>query len=57
MPLAAEGLARCGIGRITLVDFDIVCATNVNRQIQAMSNTVGQSKAALLAERLRIINK
>ncbi len=53
---AAEALARSGVGTITLVDFDRVCATNVNRQIQALSTTVGGSKAGLLAERLRDIN-
>ena len=53
---AVEGLARSGIGRLTLVDYDVVCATNVNRQIQALQGTVGQSKAELLAERCRKIN-
>lgn len=53
---AAEALARSGIGKITLVDFDRVCATNVNRQIQALTHTVGGSKALLLAERLQAIN-
>ena len=53
---AIEGLARCGIGHLTLVDYDVVCATNVNRQIQALQGTVGQSKAELLAERCRKIN-
>ena len=33
---AAEGLARSGVGRLSLVDFDMVCVTNSNRQIQAM---------------------
>lgn len=49
-------MARCGVGRLTLVDYDVVCATNVNRQIQALQGTVGQSKAELLAERCRKIN-
>lgn len=53
---AVEGLARSGIGRLTLVDYDVVCATNVNRQIQALQGTVGSSKAELLAERCRKIN-
>lgn len=53
---AAEGLARSGIGRLTLVDFDRVCATNVNRQIQALATTTGQPKAELLAARVRDIN-
>ena len=53
---AAESLARSGVGRLTLVDFDRVCATNVNRQIQALTHKVGGSKALILAERLRAIN-
>jgi len=53
---AAEGLARSGVGRLTLCDFDVVCATNVNRQIQAMTGTTGKSKALLLADRIRLIN-
>lgn len=52
----AESLARSAIGRLTLVDFDDVCVTNVNRQIQAFPGTVGQSKTMLLAERVRAIN-
>lgn len=54
--LAAESLARSGVGRLTLVDFDLVCVTNVNRQLQAMRGTVGKPKASVLAERLRLIN-
>ncbi len=53
---AAEGLARSGIGRLTLVDYDVVCATNLNRQIQALAGNVGKPKAEVLAERLRAIN-
>ncbi len=52
----AESLARSAVGRLTLVDFDDVCVTNVNRQIQAFPGNVGQSKAILLAERLAAIN-
>lgn len=52
---AAEALARSGVGRMTLVDFDLVCVTNTNRQLQAMRTTVGQPKATVLAERLRQI--
>ncbi len=53
---AAESLARSGIGRLTLIDFDRVCVTNSNRQLQAMRGTIGKYKAQVLAERLRLIN-
>jgi len=53
---AVEGLARSAVGKLTIVDFDDVCVTNVNRQLQAFPGTVGQSKARLLAERVRAIN-
>lgn len=53
---AAESLARSGVGRLTLVDFDDICVTNTNRQIQAMQNRVGEKKALVLAERLQKIN-
>ncbi len=53
---AAESLARSGIGRLSLIDFDLVCVTNVNRQLQAMRGTIGKPKASVLAERLRLIN-
>lgn len=52
----AEGLARCGIGSLTLIDADTVCATNVNRQLQADSHNIGKPKVTELAERLRTIN-
>ena len=52
----AESLARSAVGRMTLVDFDDVCVTNVNRQIQAFPATVGQSKALLLGQRISAIN-
>lgn len=53
---AVEGLARSGVGRLTLVDFDVVCATNLNRQLHALKNTIGQSKAQLMAARVGAIN-
>jgi tRNA A37 threonylcarbamoyladenosine dehydratase len=52
----AEALARGGIGRLTLVDFDRVCVTNVNRQLCALQSTVGEYKADVLVERLRLVN-
>lgn len=53
---AAEAVARSGVGRITVVDFDTVCIRNFNRQLQALTGTIGQPKAALLADRLRRVN-
>ena len=53
---AAESLLRSGVGRLTLVDFDRVCVTNSNRQLQAMRGTVGKLKAQVLADRLRLVN-
>lgn len=53
---AVEALARGGIGRLTLVDPDLVCASNINRQVQALTTTVGHPKVAALAERCRAIN-
>ncbi len=53
---AAEALARAGVGHITLVDFDQVCLTNLNRQLHATRKTVGASKVALMADRCRSIN-
>ena len=53
---AAESLMRSGVGRLSLVDFDMVCVTNSNRQLQAMRGNVGKLKANVLAERLQMIN-
>ncbi len=52
----AEALARSGVGAITLVDMDEVCATNINRQLHALTHTVGQPKVQVMAERLLQIN-
>jgi len=52
----AEALVRSGIGHLTVVDSDLICITNVNRQIQAMTGNVGAVKVEALAERLRAIN-
>lgn len=52
----AEALARCGVGRITLVDFDTVSLSNINRQIIADTSTVGKKKTSVMAERIRRIN-
>lgn len=52
----AESLIRSGIGHLTMVDFDRVCETNINRQLMATSETVGRVKAEVLKERLQTIN-
>lgn len=51
-----EGLARSGIGALTLVDLDDVCVTNVNRQLPALEGNIGRPKVEALAERVRAIN-
>jgi tRNA A37 threonylcarbamoyladenosine dehydratase len=53
---AAEFLARSGIGRLTIVDGDVVDPTNRNRQLQALSSTHGQKKAWLMRDRILDIN-
>ncbi len=53
---AVEALVRGGVGQLTLVDFDTVNITNINRQIHALEETVGQEKVAVMAERCRAIN-
>ncbi|MGA4644898.1 tRNA threonylcarbamoyladenosine dehydratase [Limisphaera sp. 4302-co] len=50
-----EALARTGVGALTLVDFDEVCITNVNRQLPALTGHFGKPKVELLAERARLI--
>ena len=52
----AEALVRSGIHHLTIVDSDVVCVTNINRQIQATTKTVGLSKVAELERRLKEIN-
>src|SRR4051812_9073948 len=51
-----EGLARSGIGAITLIDLDDVCITNVNRQLPALDGNIGRAKVDVLAERVHAIN-
>lgn len=52
----AEALARTGVGKITLIDLDDICATNVNRQIHALSGTIGQAKVDAMKARCELIN-
>ena len=51
-----EALARSGVGALTLIDADDVCATNANRQLHALDGNFGRAKADALAERVRAIN-
>jgi tRNA A37 threonylcarbamoyladenosine dehydratase len=53
---SAEALARSGIGAITLVDFDEVCVSNVNRQLPALTPEIGKAKVGVLRERILEIN-
>ena len=51
-----ESLARSGIGKITMVDFDEISESNINRQIHALKSTVGKSKIEIMKERILDIN-
>ena len=53
---AAEALARAGIGTLCLIDNDIVKPSNCNRQLVALSSTVGSKKVEVMAARVRDIN-
>ncbi len=53
---AAEFLARAGVGHLTIIDGDTVDLTNTNRQLPALHSTVGQSKAGIMAARMKDIN-
>ena len=53
---AAEGLARSAIGRITLIDLDIIVESNVNRQVHAVDGEFGKAKVSAMAQRIRAIN-
>jgi len=52
----AESLARSGVGGLTLIDLDHVSESNVNRQLHALTCTIGQSKTAAMAQRIAQIN-
>ncbi len=54
--ICAEMIVRAGIGKLTIVDNDIVDESNINRQIQALQSTIKQPKAQVLAARLKDIN-
>lgn len=53
---AAEALARSGIGQITLIDMDHVSESNINRQLHALTSTVGMSKVRAMQDRIQGIN-
>ncbi|WP_439295134.1 tRNA cyclic N6-threonylcarbamoyladenosine(37) synthase TcdA [Lonepinella sp. BR2882] len=53
---AVEALARSGIGKITMIDMDDICVTNINRQIHALTGNVGKLKTEVMAERIGLIN-
>ncbi|MEE4166777.1 MAG: tRNA threonylcarbamoyladenosine dehydratase [Desulfocapsaceae bacterium] len=53
---AVEGLARAGIGKLTLVDFDTIQVPNINRQLYALESTIGQPKSAIARNRVLDIN-
>lgn len=53
---AVEALARTGIGKLTLIDLDDVCTTNISRQLPATDDTIGQLKTEVLAQRVKSIN-
>lgn len=52
----AEGLVRSGIGSLTMVDPDVVCPTNINRQLPALHSTIGMPKVDVMSRRLADIN-
>ncbi len=51
-----EALARSGIGNITLVDNDVVSKSNINRQLIALTSTIGKAKVDVMAQRIKDIN-
>ncbi|WP_083522887.1 tRNA cyclic N6-threonylcarbamoyladenosine(37) synthase TcdA [Sterolibacterium denitrificans] len=53
---AAEALARCGVGYLTLIDLDHIAESNTNRQIHALEGAYGQAKVTAMAARIRHIN-
>jgi tRNA A37 threonylcarbamoyladenosine dehydratase len=54
---AAEALARSGVARLTLIDMDHIAESNINRQIHALSSTLGQAKIEAMRERIAQIHR
>lgn len=52
----AEALARCNVGKVVLIDDDVICLTNINRQLHATTKTIGKAKVDAMAERMKEIN-
>ena len=53
---AAEALARSGVGRLTLIDMDHIAESNINRQVHALTPTLGMAKVQAMRERIQNIN-
>lgn len=53
---AVEALARSGIGKITMIDMDDICVTNINRQLHANTGTIGELKTEAMKNRVLQIN-
>ena len=53
---AVESLARSGVGRITMIDLDEICVSNINRQLHAMDGEIGRQKTAAMAKRIEAIH-
>ena len=53
---AAEALARTAVGHLTLIDLDDICVTNTNRQIHAVSSSIGDAKVVSMSQRIQQIN-
>ena len=53
---AVEALARSGVGKITMIDMDDICVTNINRQIHALTGNIGQLKTEVMQQRIKLIN-
>lgn len=53
---AVEALARSGVGRLTLIDYDEICVSNINRQVHALGSSAGQKKSIAMQQRVKDIN-
>jgi len=53
---AVEALARSGVSKLTIIDYDEICASNINRQVHALESCVGEKKTHVLEKRIQDIN-